>query len=73
MAKKNKNLERIGGFVGMTITTPLAGLAAQQVGNQTSIPLGIRQATQVGIGGGLLGQSLSLSSDLLGTRKKRRR
>ena len=51
----------IKGFMGLLVSIPLAGAAIQQVGGITALAPGIRPATQIGIGTGLLGQAASLS------------
>ncbi len=51
----------IKGFMGLLVSIPLAGAAIQQVGSIGALAPGIRSATQIGIGGGLLGQAASLS------------
>ncbi|KKN76059.1 hypothetical protein LCGC14_0374490 [marine sediment metagenome] len=54
MVEKN-NLKQIKGFLRILPAIPLAGVAIQQVGATPSIPSGIREVTQIGVAGGLLG------------------
>ena len=55
-----ENLNRIKGFIGLTIAAPLAGAAATAVGGAAAIPRGIGSATQSLIGVGLLSQGAKL-------------
>lgn len=55
-----KNLDMIKGFIGITIAAPLAGAAVGTIGGISALGSGIRSATQVAIGGGLLSHSAKL-------------
>ena len=54
------NIDRVKGFVGLTILAPLAGAAIGTVGEISTLSSGVRGATQVAIGGGLLGSAANL-------------
>ncbi len=60
MVKMSDNLDRIKGFIGLTILTPLAGAAIGAVGNIGALSSGVRGATQAAIGGGLLGSAAKI-------------
>ncbi len=58
--KMGEILERTKGFLGVAILTPLAGAAMGTIGGVSALSSGVRGATQVAIGGGLLGASADL-------------
>ncbi len=60
MVRMGDNLDRVKGFIGLTIITPLAGAAIGAVGGIGALSSGVRGATQVAIGGGLLGSAANL-------------
>lgn len=55
-----KNLDLIKNMVVLTIATPLAGAAIGTVGGISALSHGVRGATQVVIGGGLLSHSAKM-------------
>ena len=57
---KNNNLKPIKRMIGVIAAVPLAGEAIRLVGATPSIPKGIRDVTQIGVAGGLLGESVKL-------------
>ena len=55
-----QNLDLIKGFITLTVITPLAGAAIGTVGAIGGLSSGVRGATQVAIGGGLLGSAAKI-------------
>ena len=60
MDKMGDNIDRVKGFIGLTILAPLAGAAIGTVGAIGGLSSGVRGATQVAIGGGLLGSAAKI-------------
>ena len=60
MVKMGDNLDRVKGFIGLTILTPLAGSAMTTLGGVSGLSSGVMGATQAAIGGGLLGSAVKL-------------
>lgn len=55
-----KNLDTVKGFIGLTVLTPIAGMAMGAVGNLGVMSAGMRGATQSLIGIGVVGHAAGM-------------
>lgn len=51
-------MDKIKGFIGITVLAPLAGAALGAVGGLGAMGAGMKSVTQIGISTGLMGESL---------------